>query len=407
MKLLEAIQIALSQLWANKLRSTLTLLGMLIGVGSVVGIVSIGEGMRRTIVDEFGKLGGGNLIVVAPQQWIIRDGRWVKATHFEPLTLKDIAYVEAASERIASVVPRLPTEGQIRHGKTTSAGLVIGTMPLYTRALDWEVDVGRFLTSVDVEDNRTVCVLGQNLSTDLFPVLSPIGREVKLNGRRYTVVGVMEERRMFGQDWGNQVIVPVTTAQKRMLGSKRIGELIVHTTEPTDVPLVIPAIEKELRRYHGTNATYRIDSGKGILEQVEQTILIMKLVAGGIAGISLLVGGVGIMNIMLVSVTERTREIGIRKALGAKPTTLLLQFTVEAITLSLAGGVLGVGVGIGLGLGISHVIEHYTELPFPSVVAPESIALSLIVSMAVGLFFGIFPAARASRMDPVDALRSE
>ncbi len=178
-----------------------------------------------------------------------------------------------------------------------------------------------YLTPVDVEDNRTVCVLGQNLSTDLFPVLSPIGREVKLNGRRYTVVGVMEERRMFGQDWGNQVIVPVTTAQKRMLGSKRIGELIVHTTEPTDVPLVIPAIEKELRRYHGTNATYRIDSGKGILEQVEQTILIMKLVAGGIAGISLLVSGVGIMNIMIVSVTERTREIGIRKALGAKPTT--------------------------------------------------------------------------------------
>lgn len=407
MKLLEAIHIALSQLWANKLRSSLTLLGMLIGVGSVVGIVSIGEGLRRTIVGEFGKLGGDNLIVVSPQQWIIRDGRWVQATHYEPLTLKDIAYIEATSERLTSVLPQLQSTAEMRYGKATYTGQIIGTMPLYTQAFNWSVKEGRFLIQKDVLEQRSVCVLGKITREELFSTLSPLGREVKLNGRRYTVVGVMDEKNVFGQDWGNQVIVPVTTAQKRMLGSKHIDELIVHTHKPTDASLVIPAIEQTLKKHHGKEAAYNISSGKGMLEQVEQTILIMKFVTGGVAAIALLVGGIGIMNIMLVSVTERTREIGIRKALGAKPATLLLQFAVEAVTLSLVGGMLGVGGGVGLGLGISRIIEHYAKFPFPSVVASESIVLALGLSITVGLFFGIYPASRASRMDPVDALRSE
>ena len=407
MTLLESIRIALAQLWAHRLRSTLTLLGMLIGVGSVVGIVSISEGLRRTVVGEFGKIGGANLIVIQPQPRILKDGRWVRATHYEPLTLDDVERVRAASDRLASVMPILNAGVEARHRKATYNGVLAATTPAYAAAFEWKVNEGRFLRDRDVDQRRAVCVLGSEAGEELFDQISPLGREVKLNGRRYTVVGVMEERKLFQEDWGNQILVPVTTAQKRVFGSDDIGVMIAHTRESEDATAVVPIIQKTLRQHHGKKAAYRIDSGKGILEQVDKTILVMKLVTGGIAGISLLVGGIGIMNIMLVSVTERTREIGIRKALGARPSTLLLQFIVEAVSLSLTGGIMGIAMGAGLGIGISQVIQHYAKQPFPSVVALQSVVIALALAMAVGLFFGIYPAMRAARLNPVDALRSE
>lgn len=408
MILLEPIRIGLSQLWANKLRSLLTLLGMLIGVGSVVGIISISEGLRRTIMDEFGKLGGGNLIVVTSRQWVMKDGRWVRAAHYKPMVLEDVDHVKAASKRFSVVLPILEAPAELRFKKATYAGAITATMPSYTWAFDWDVEEGRFLMEKDLKDRRTVCVLGKEAKKELFGRAPPLGREVKIGGRRYTVVGVMEERKFFDYDWGNQVLVPVTTAQKRMFGSKDIGALIVLTEDPGDVPSGIRAIEKALKARHGRETEYQIDSGKGILEQVDQMTLVMKIVTGGIAGISLLVGGIGIMNIMLVSVVERTREIGIRKSLGAKPRHLLQQFVVEAILLSLTGGVLGIGLGIGFGLAIAQVIEHFApDSPFASVVSMSSVLLSLGLSVTIGLFFGIYPAARAARMKPVDALRYE
>ena len=229
-----------------------------------------------------------------------------------------------------------------------------------------------------------------------------------MNGQRFTVIGTMEEKKLFEDDWGNRVLVPLSTAQLRLFGRRELNGLIVLTQKPEDVPASVSAIEGALKRFHGPKAEYRIDTGKGFLQQVEQIILVMKLATGGIAAISLLVGGIGIMNIMLVSVTERTREIGIRKALGAKPRHLAFQFVAEAVVLSLTGGILGVLGGIGLGRAISAVIEHYAELPFfPSVVSLGAVGLSLGVSIAIGLFFGIYPALRAARLDPVEALRYE
>ena len=229
-----------------------------------------------------------------------------------------------------------------------------------------------------------------------------------MNGQRFTVVGTMEKKRLFEDDWGNRVLVPLSTAQLRLFGRRELHALIVLTEKPEDVPASVSAIEATLKRFHGPKAEYRIDTGKGFLQQLEQMILVMKLATGGIAAISLLVGGIGIMNIMLVSVTERTREIGIRKALGAKPRHLAFQFVAEAVVLSLTGGILGVLGGIGLGRAISAVIEHYAEVPyFPSVVSMGAVGLSLGVSIAIGLFFGIYPALRAARLDPVEALRYE
>ena len=407
MILLESVVVALVQLWANKLRSALTLLGMLIGVGSVVGIVSISEGLRRTVTDEFGKLGGANLIFVMPRAMVLRDGRWVRAKRYVPMTLKDLDLVRGASDRIASTLPILGRGVEVRYRKASYQGQLEATMPSYVDAFNWEVETGRFLRDRDLRQRRAVCVLGQDVVEETFGDRSPIGYEVKLNGVRHTVVGVMEERVILFNNWGNQVLVPVTTAQRRLFGSKLIGGLFIHTKEPEDVTAVVPPIEKALKREHGRDAEYRIDSGKGILDEIDQVIMIMKLVTGGVAGISLLVGGIGIMNIMLVSVTERTREIGIRKAMGAKPTTLMLQFVVEAVVLSVFGGLLGVGTGVGLGIGISQVIEHFAETPFPSVVSWASVALALGISVTIGLFFGIYPAARASRLDPVEALSYE
>ena len=413
MILFESIVVACVQLWANKLRSTLTLLGMVIGVGSVVGIVSISEGLRRTVTDEFGKLGGSNLIYLRPQSHVLRDGRWVPEKRFEPMTLADIDLVRDASDRIATVLPILGTGADVGHGKASYPGRIEATVPTYVDAFNWEVDSGRFLMDRDLDRRRAVAVVGHDIVKETFGGRSPLGREVKLNGSRYTVVGVMKERELFGQSWGDRVLLPVTTAQRRIFGSKTISGLFIHTKGPEDAPVVIPEVEAALHSVHGKDVSYRIDSGRGILEELEQVILIMKLVTGGVAGISLLVGGIGIMNIMLVSVTERTREIGIRKAMGAKPRTLLLQFVVEAIGLSVFGGLLGVAVGVGLGIGISEAIEHFAQgsdnsrPPFTSVVSYSSVVLSLGISVTIGLFFGIYPAARAARLDPVDALSYE
>jgi len=405
--LLESIAIALSQLWANRIRAALTLLGMLIGVGSVVGIVSISEGMRRTVIPELAKFRGANAIQVSPQSWVRKGDRWVRSPHYKPMTLADLDYLAQTSDRLQAVLPNLRTGWNMRYNKSAYDGLVEATSPSYPVVNSWQIDEGRFLMQKDLDARRRVCVLGKTAQEELFGGAPPLGQEIKLANGRYVVVGTMKERRIFGQEFGFQVFVPVTTAQQRIFGSKRIGGATLYTIDPDDADTVVPAVEKALRRRYGNKAVFRIQSGKGFHDDVEQSIMVMKMVTGGIAGISLLVGGIGIMNIMLVSVTERTREIGIRKALGAKPGTLMLQFVVEAVVLSLMGGIMGIGLGVGLGEGISAFIEHFADSPFPSVVSSGSVILSLGIAATVGLFFGIYPAARAARLDPVDALGYE
>ncbi|MBI2502852.1 MAG: ABC transporter permease [Candidatus Latescibacteria bacterium] len=408
MSLTDLLLIGWNQLRAHALRSLLTLLGMLIGVGAVVGIVSISEGMRRFVIGEFGKIGGDNLIMVRPMMWVERHGRWIQNTHYEPLTLDDMERISALSNRFAAVLPVLAGGAELRHQKATYSAQIEATLPSYTSAFQWDVERGRFLDERDLQRWRSVCVLGTEAAEKLFGADSPLGQEVKMNGQRFTVIGTMEEKKLFEDDWGNRVLVPLSTAQLRLFGRRELQGLFVLTEKPEDVPASVTAIEGALKRFHGPKAEYRIDTGKGFLQQVEQIILVMKLATGGIAGISLLVGGIGIMNIMLVSVTERTREIGIRKALGAKPRHLAFQFVAEAVVLSLTGGILGVLGGVGLGRAISAVIEHYAEVPyFPSVVSMGAVGLSLGVSIAIGLFFGIYPALRAARLDPVEALRYE
>ncbi len=408
MNVLDLFLIGLSQLHANALRSLLTILGITIGVGAVIGVVSIGEGLRRNIVSQFSQVGGANLVIVQPPRtYQIKDGRRVPRAWREYLTARDLTAIEAEVENIHAAFPLVGWNAQVRYQKASATGEVQGTLPGYHHAMDWELDRGRFLSNWDVKTWRRVCVIGDKIAEELFGEMNPVTREVKLNGERYTVIGVMKPRLLFGRDWGRQIVVPVTTLQKRVVGNDYYSVIFVYVENAAHVKSVVQNIENVLKRSHTHGDAFRVSSGESVLENVDRVTLIMKLVAGGIAGISLLVGGIGIMNIMLVSVTERTREIGIRKAVGARRVHILIQFIIESAVLSLFGGLIGILCGLGFGFGISYLIEYYSEAEFPSVVSWSAVMLAVAVSGSIGVFFGVYPAARASGLDPVEALRYE
>jgi len=388
----------------------LTLLGMVIGIGAVTGIVSIGEGLQRLVVTELNSIGGSNLIWITPLKLVNKNGRWVQATVYEPLTTYDVRSVESSSKNIEMVLPVVTTNVELRYRKSTYDGSLEGTVPGYFRAYQWSMEKGRFFTHRDVAQWRSVCVLGNQVAEHLFGESDPIGKELKLNSHRFTVIGVMEEKEFLGADWGERVLVPITTAQNKIVGHvahEEIDMLIVMTDGPEQIRQVIKGIEQVLETRHSPNAEFDISSGKGFLDQATGILSVLKIVIGSIAGISLLVGGIGIMNMMLVSVTERTREIGIRKAIGGNPQQILWQFTLESIIISFVGGVFGIIGAFGIGFGVSWVIELYSGASFPSIVSMGAMFVALSVSVTIGLFFGVYPAMRASRLNLVDALRFE
>ena len=409
MVLFEPIAVGLVQLRANKMRSLLTLLGVMIGVASVIGIVSLGEGLRRTVMTDFARTGGSTTVLVnPPQPWERKDGRWVRRAWQEHLSTSDLKAFYEETDQIRVAVPGVSGPAQLQYGKTTVAGKYTGTNEAYNEGFSWAVDMGRPLTAEDVRYARRVCVIGRRILKDLFQDRDPIGEEIKLNRERYTVVGVLEERIRFGQEVGNQVFIPYTTAQKRLIGNRYLAGITLFIEELEEVERVAAAVRRVLRRRHDHGNEFRVETSQKQMEEADKVIGIMELVAGGIAGISLLVGGIGIMNIMLVSVTERTREIGIRKALGAKSQHLLFQFLAEAVVLSLFGGLLGVGLGMAFGLGIVQLIRQFApDAPFSSVVGLSSIFWAMGYAAVVGIFFGVYPAFRAARMNPVEALRHE
>jgi len=406
--MIDSISMALSQLRANKLRSALTLLGIIIGVGSVVGVVSMGEGLRSKVMSEIDKIGGSRLIFVAPPPLYYRkEGRWIRRPWVEHLTMRDADLIVEECPEVASVVPIAGSGETIKYGRASTECRVEGVQPDHPEVMNWYVDQGRFINDTDIEEARKVIVLGDEVKKDLFGSRQALDREVRIRDQRYVVVGVMESKRLFGSDWGDNVLVPLTTAQKRILGNKYLHALLVYCTDSTKALALKKELEKFFKRHHKHGSEFKVFAAETEIKKIDQIITILKMVVGGIAGISLLVGGIGIMNIMLVSVTERTREIGIRKAIGARRRHIMLQFLVEAVVLSLCGGAIGILFGTGLGMGISEVIGHVAKEPFPSKVSLEAVAVAIGFSFFTGVFFGVYPARKASLLDPVEALRYE
>jgi len=406
--MLDSVNMALSQLRANKLRSVLTLLGIIIGVGAVVGVVSMGEGLRSKVMTEIDKIGGSRLIFVSPPPVYYRkDGRWTHRPWVENLTLRDADLILEECADVASVIPIGGSGETVKFGRASTECNLDGVRPDYAEVMDWNVVRGRFVNDTDFAEARKVVVLGDQVKEDLFGTREALGNEVRIRDQRYVVVGVMEDKRVFGHNWGQNILIPLSTAQKRIFGNKYLNALLVYCTDSTKARSVNKDLGKFFKRHHEHGGEFRIESAETMIEKVDHIINILKMVVGGIAGVSLLVGGIGIMNIMLVSVTERTREIGIRKAIGAKRRHILLQFLTEAVVLSLCGGAVGILFGTGLGIGISEVIGHFAKEPFPSKVSVQAVAVAISFAFLTGVFFGVYPARKASLLDPVEALRYE
>lgn len=408
MNIIEPIMLGFDQIRVHKLRATLSILGILISVGSVTGIVSMGDGLRLTVMKQFEQSGGSSVIrIQPPQQWIREGSRWIRRSWEDYLTNDDAVTIAREIDHIKYMIPEIKTNNDIKFRQATANANVRASNEYYAEYRNWEIDHGRFVSTRDIADATKVAVIGAELAKDLYGQSEAVGKELKIGGSRYLVVGVMKSRKFFGEVNERYMVIPYTTAQKRFFGNNRLTDLMVYTDNPNNAAAIAAWIRMVLIRTHEHGEEFRVTTGEEEIGRFNRVVTIMKIVAGGIAGISLLVGGIGIMNIMLVSVTERTSEIGVRKAVGAKRSDIMIQFILEAMVLCLFGGILGIFLGLGLGAGISVYVKSLTKMPFESIVTPGLMMFAILYSAGVGLFFGVYPAWRASKLDPIKALSRE
>jgi putative ABC transport system permease protein len=408
MSIVESLRIALRALAANKLRAVLTMLGIIIGVGAVIALLSLGEGVQTTVEEQIQGI-GANLLVVVPGSFGGDEERIQPLTYRDAQALADPLVVPS----VVAVAPTINRNATVVFGQREGQATIVGATPEYTYVRNTEVVDGRFVEDRDLGSRSRVCVLGDEVVNTLFPDTDPLGQTIKVQQVPCRVVGVME--RQGGGDFGpgedSNVYVPLTTAAVRLFGMRTAsGDFPVSVIYATavDQDSIDPALEeitlvlREQHRLTYQDNDFTVVSQEEIISVAGSIISILTIFLGAIAGISLLVGGIGIMNIMLVSVTERTREIGIRKAVGAKRRHILWQFLIEAVVLSVLGGVVGLALG---SMGANAVAGLSEDLS--AVLTPGVVLMATGFSAAVGLFFGIYPAMRAASLHPIDALRYE
>ncbi len=404
MLVFEIIIVAMAAIRANVLRSVLTTLGIIIGVAAVITMVALGEGAQQRIAQQIETMGTTVLTIRPGQQFsmgVSRGDARMKIEDAEALRSETLGFLK--------VSPEIQSRMQVAYLRWNSSNTLMGVWPEYFDIYNHEVEEGRFFTEGELRGRRRVAVLGHNLPESLgeTPAELLVGQTIQLRGIPFEVVGVLVEKG--DAAWvrpDDQIFIPQTTAQYRVMGGRdRLNAIYAAPESAEELDRAYSEIDRVIRREHrirpGEDADFNIRNSADLLATFNETNQTFTLLLSGIAGVSLLVGGIGIMNIMLVSVTERTREIGVRKALGATRSAIMIQFLVEALFLCVLGGLLGVAVGYGAAELMTRVAEWET------VVAPQAVAVALGFSAAIGLFFGIWPARRASVLDPIDALRYE
>jgi putative ABC transport system permease protein len=387
------------------MRSFLTMLGIIIGVAAVIAMLAIGQGAEYSVKQQISALGTNVLIVFPGSQQ--QGGLRVGAGSMTTLTEEDAAAIQKECPAVAYVSPGTRSGGQVVAGNLNWGTSIEGTGADYLEIRKWTIEYGEYFSEQDVKGAAKVCVLGRTVADNLFPESSPIGQTVRLRNMPAKVIGVLSKKgqNAMGQDQDDIILAPYTTVLRRLSHFPYLRQILVSATSPNTIPEAERQITELLRMRHTIESfdqdDFTIRNQSDIAATATATTEILTILLASIAGVSLLVGGIGIMNIMLVSVTERTREIGIRMSVGARGRDILTQFLIEALVLSLLGGI----VGIGLGIGGSHAISGLAK--WPTIVTAFSIILSFTFSIAIGLFFGFYPARKAALLNPIDALRYE
>ena len=410
MTFLATLRVALAALRTNKLRSALTMLGIIIGVAAVIAMVGVGTGAQARVEDQIRSL-GSNLIIVLSGNFTSGGARMGAGS--QPTISEDDAY--ALQREVATVeaaAPQLRGSGQVVVGNSNWQTAIIGTTPEYFVARNWATVSGRPIETPDVESGAKTVVLGQTVARSLFGEADPVGETIRIRRVPHTVVGVLERKgqSMVGQDQDDVALIPISTARKRVLGgqqvkSRSVQSITVKVHDGQDVAVAEQEIRDLLRQRHRLQPNQEDDFFLRNLAEVlaaqEASSRVLAMLLAAIASVSMVVGGIGIMNIMLVSVTERTREIGLRMAVGARGQDILMQFLVEAVTLALIGGLVGIVLGVAASFAVGHFADWRTEMNAAAIV------LAVGSAAAIGVFFGFYPARKAAQLSPIDALRHE
>ena len=405
MRVLEIFRIAFDALLRNKMRSLLTMLGIIIGVGAVIAMVAIGQGAQASVDAQISSL-GTNVLLVFPGS-TSRGGIMGGGGTGTTLTEDDGQAIKEQCPAVVYVSPQIRSGAQVIFGNMNWGTVLQGGSPDYFAIRDWQIDKGDFFTDQDVRASTKVCLLGQTVVQQLFENVDPIGETIRIRSIPFKVVGTLKSKgqNMMGQDQDDNIIIPYSTLQKRLMGHTRTWGYIISAVSKSQIIEAQQQITDLLRSRHKLGPMedndFTIRTQTDIAEASQATSKIMTTLLGSIASVSLIVGGIGIMNIMLVSVTERTREIGIRMSIGARRRDILSQFLMEAIVLSLLGGLVGIVLGVS-GSGLISRIAGW-----PTFISTNSIFLAVFFSMVVGVFFGYYPARKAASLNPIDALRYE
>jgi putative ABC transport system permease protein len=408
MKIYNLLRIALRALQRNKLRAFLTMLGIVIGVGSVITMVAIGQGSKQSIRSQLSGM-GSNMINIRPSSNVtVGGGARLGAADLQTLKVEDAKAIQNKTHFVTAVSPAVSANGQVINGSqywpTTMQGVGTG----YLTIREWKLQSGMPFTEADVNASAKVCLIGQTIVDNLFASgEDPIGKIIRFNKIPFKVIGVLEEKgeNTFGQDQDDIILAPYTSVQKRILAITHIQSIYASAVDEQSSDTATKEISSILRTNHklqaGDEDDFSVRTQAELINTISSTSELLTVLLAAIAGISLFVGGIGIMNIMYVSVTERTREIGLRMSIGARGIDILLQFLVEAVLISITGGLIGVLLGVSAAKGITAFLS------WPTLVSESSILLAFMVCAVTGVFFGYYPAQKASRLDPIEALRYE